>query len=178
MKEMYFTIAGCNHYYGSDFMEKGMKVKLVKEPDNEYDSEAIQVKIKGLGKVGYVANSPYTVKGESMSAGRLYDKIGGKANLDHCVGMAANMIGVKKNIIVVAAGPFQFAMINPVITGKSGAFQTEEGCLSLDGVRPCTRYKEIEVDYFDQNFKKKHGKYTGWTAQIIQHDECDIIGTS
>ena len=91
-----------------------------------------------------------------------------KANLDHCVGMAANMIGVKKNIIVVAAGPFQFAMINPVITGKSGAFQTEEGCLSLDGVRPCTRYKEIEVDYLDQNFKKKHGKYTGWTAQIIQ----------
>ena len=79
MKEMYFTIAGCNHYYGSDFMEKGMKVKLVKEPDNEYDSEAVQVKIKGLGKVGYVANSPYTVKGESMSAGRLYDKIGGKA---------------------------------------------------------------------------------------------------
>ena len=67
MKEMYFTIAGCNHYYGSDFMEKGMKVKLVKEPDNEY------------GKVGYVANSPYTVKGESMSAGRMYDKIGGKA---------------------------------------------------------------------------------------------------
>ena len=83
-----------------------------------------------------------------------------RANLDNCVGMAANMIGVKKNIIVVAAGPFQFAMINPVITGKSGAFQTEEGCLSLDGVRPCTRYKEIEVDYLDQNFKKKHGKYT------------------
>ena len=60
-------------------MEKGMKVKLVKEPDNEYDSEAIQVKIKGLGKVGYVANSPYTMKGESMSAGRLYDKIADKA---------------------------------------------------------------------------------------------------
>ena len=72
MDEIYFTIAGCNHYFGSDFMEKGMKVKLVKEPDNE-------VKIKGLGKVGYVANSPYTVKGESMSAGRLYDRIGDKA---------------------------------------------------------------------------------------------------
>ena len=56
-----------------------------------------------------------------------------KANLDHCVGMAANMIGVKKNIIVVAAGPFQFAMVNPVITKKTGAFQTEEGCLSLEG---------------------------------------------
>lgn len=79
MNEIYFTIAGCNHYFGSDFMEKGMKVKLVKEPDNEYDKEAIQVKIKGLGKVGYVANSPYTVKGESMSAGRLYDRIGDKA---------------------------------------------------------------------------------------------------
>ena len=60
-------------------MKPGMKVKLKKEPDNEYDKEAIQVKIKGLGKVGYVANSPYTVKGESISAGRLYDKLGDKA---------------------------------------------------------------------------------------------------
>ena len=100
-----------------------------------------------------------------------------RANLDHCVGMAANMIGVSKNIIVVAAGPFQFAMINPKITKKTGAFQTEEGCLSLDGVRPCTRYKEIEVDYLDTNFKKQHGKYIGWTAQIIQHevDHCNGI---
>ena len=100
-----------------------------------------------------------------------------RANLDHCVGMAANMIGVSKNIIVVAAGPVQFAMINPVITKKTGAFQTEEGCLSLDGVRPCTRYKEIEVDYLDTNFKKQHGKYIGWTAQIIQHevDHCNGI---
>ena len=93
-----------------------------------------------------------------------------RANLDHCVGMAANMIGVRKNIIVVTAGPFQFVMINPVITKKSSAYKTEEGCLSLDGVRPCTRYKEIEVDYLDQNFKKQHGKYSGWTAQIIQHE--------
>ena len=100
-----------------------------------------------------------------------------RANLDHCVGMAANMIGVSKNIIVVAAGPFQFVMINPVIAKKTGAFQTEEGCISLDGVRPCTRYKEIEVDYLDTNFKKQHGKYTGWTAQIIQHeiDHCNGI---
>lgn len=97
-----------------------------------------------------------------------------RANLDHCVGMAANMIGVKKAIIVIAAGPFQFAMINPVITKKSGAFQTEEGCLSLEGVRSCTRYKEIEVEYLDQNFQKQHGKYSGWTAQIIQH-ECDHL---
>ena len=97
-----------------------------------------------------------------------------EANLDRCVGMAANMIGVKKKIIVVAAGPFHFPMINPVITKKTGAFQTEEGCLSLDGVRPCKRYKEIEVDYLDQNFKPQHGKYSGFTAQIICH-ECDHL---
>ena len=99
-----------------------------------------------------------------------------RANLDHCVGMAANMIGVRKNIIVVAAGPFQFAMVNAVITKKTGAFRTEEGCLSLEGVRPCTRYKEIEVDYMDQNFVKQHGKYTGWTAQIIQHELDHVAG--
>ena len=100
-----------------------------------------------------------------------------RANLDGCVGMAANMIGVRKNIIVVAAELFQFAMINPVITKKSGAFRTEEGCLSLTGVRPCTRYREIEVDYLDQNFKPQHGKYSGWTAQIIQHeiDHCNGV---
>ena len=100
-----------------------------------------------------------------------------EVNRAGCVGMAANMIGVKKNIIVVAVGPFQFAMINPKITKKSGVFETEEGCLSLDGVRPCKRYKEIEVDYLDQDFKEQHGKYSGWTAQIIQHeiDHCKGI---
>lgn len=81
-----------------------------------------------------------------------------RANLDRCVGMAANMIGVKKTIIVVAAGPFQFAMVNPVITKKLGAFQTEEGCLSLEGVRHCKRYEEIGVDYLDQNFSQMKSK--------------------
>lgn len=93
-----------------------------------------------------------------------------KANQDKCVGMAANMIGVKKQIIVVAAGPFIFPMINPVITKKNGRYETEEGCLSLEGVRPCVRYKEIEVEYLDQEFEKQHGKYSGFTAQIIQHE--------
>ena len=93
-----------------------------------------------------------------------------RANQDRCVGMAANMIGVKKRIIVVAMGPFHFAMVNPVITKKSGEYQTEESCLSLEGVRPCTRYKEIEVDYLDANFKSQHGKYKDFTAQIIQHE--------
>ena len=77
--KIYFTIAGTRHYYGQDFFEKGMKVRLEKEPDNEHDREAIKVTVKGLGRVGYVANSPYTVIGESYSAGRLYDRIGDKA---------------------------------------------------------------------------------------------------
>jgi peptide deformylase len=66
------------------------------------------------------------------------------------------------------------AMINPVITKKSGAYQTEEGCLSLAGVRSTTRYQEIEVEYFDVNWKKQKQMYSGWTAQIIQH-ECDHL---
>ena len=100
-----------------------------------------------------------------------------KANRDACVGMAANLIGVNKSIIVVSAGTFQFAMVNPVITKKSGVYETEESCLSLIGVRPCTRYEEIEVDYLDQDFKPQHGKYSGWTAQIIQHeiDHCNGV---
>ncbi len=93
-----------------------------------------------------------------------------RANMDRCVGMAANMIGVKKQIIVVASGPMIFPMVNPVITKKTGMYKTEESCLSLEGVRPCVRYKEIEVDYLDQDFKKQHGKYSGFVAQIIQHE--------
>ncbi len=75
MKKMHFTITGTCFYHGKDFFEKGMTVKLVKDPDNEYDKEAIRVELEGLGLVGYVANSPRTVVGESFSAGRLYDKI-------------------------------------------------------------------------------------------------------
>ncbi len=79
MKDVYFTITGMNHYHGSDFLKEGMKVKLIKEPDNPYDKEAIRVELKGLGKIGYVANSPYTVLGESKSAGRMYDMMKKKA---------------------------------------------------------------------------------------------------
>lgn len=79
MKQIYFTIAGCNYHYGTEFMEKDMKVKLVKEPDNKVDSEAIKVEMDGLGHVGYVSASYKTRIGESYSAGRLYDIIyGGK----------------------------------------------------------------------------------------------------
>ena len=71
MAKTYFTLTGTKHYYGTDFLEKGMKITLEKEPDNEYDKEAIQGKMKGMGKIGYVANSPYTIIGDSMSAGVL-----------------------------------------------------------------------------------------------------------
>ena len=79
MEKIYFTIAGTRHHYGQEYFETKMEVKLVKEPDNEYDKEAIRVEMEGLGLVGYVANSPQTVMGESMSAGRLYDRIGDTA---------------------------------------------------------------------------------------------------
>ena len=79
MERIYFTITGTKHYYGQEYFEPKMDVKLVKEPDNEMDKEAIKVEMDGLGLVGYVANSPFTVQGESMSAGRLYDKIGDTA---------------------------------------------------------------------------------------------------
>ena len=76
MKDIYFTITGTKYRYGHDFMKPGMKVKLVKEPDNPYDNEAIRVEMKkGLGLVGYVANSIHTIKGECVSAGRMYDWI-------------------------------------------------------------------------------------------------------
>ena len=74
--KIWFTLTGTNHYLGSGFLEKGMKIRLEKEPDNRHDREAIKVLLDGVGHIGYVANSPYTVIGESFSAGRLYDKIG------------------------------------------------------------------------------------------------------
>lgn len=100
-----------------------------------------------------------------------------KANEAGCVGMAANMIGVKKRIIAVSMGFANVAMINPVIIKKSGAYETEEGCLSLIGVRKTTRYKDIEVEFQDMNFNKQCQKFSGWIAQIIQHeiDHCDGI---
>ena len=79
MSKIYFTLTGTNHYFGKEFLKKGTKIRLEKEPDNEYDKEAIKVLYEGLGKIGYVANSSYTVLGDSMSAGRIYDKIGKKA---------------------------------------------------------------------------------------------------
>lgn len=98
------------------------------------------------------------------------------AHLDGCVGMAANMIGVSKRIIVVRMGPISVPMINPVITAKSGAYQTQEGCLSLMGQRPCTRYQTIEVSYQDGAFLPRRQTFTGFIAQIIQHEVDHLNG--
>lgn len=92
------------------------------------------------------------------------------ANRNRCVGMAANMIGVMKRIIVVSIGPLDVVMFNPVIRKKTGPYVTEEGCLSLDGLRTTTRYQTIELEYLDQNWKKQLQTFSGWTAQIIQHE--------
>ena len=97
-----------------------------------------------------------------------------RANQDHCVGMAANMIGVKKRVIIVNMGILNVVMYNPVIVRKDSPYETEEGCLSLTGVRKTTRYQNIEVEYYDSSWKKRRQKYSGWTAQIIQH-ECDHL---
>lgn len=100
-----------------------------------------------------------------------------KANTDRCVGMAANMIGVHKNIIVFDTGMFFQVMYNPILTKKAEPYQTEEGCLSLDCVRPATRYREITVRFQDREFKWHTASYTGFPAQIIQHeiDHCNGI---
>ena len=98
------------------------------------------------------------------------------AHKDGCVGMAANMIGVKKNIIIVNMGFIDVVMFNPVIVSKHDMYETEEGCLSLDGVRKTTRYQEIEVEYYDFNWKKQRQKLSGWTAQICQHEIDHLSG--
>ncbi len=106
---------------------------------------------------------------EDIQTGRdLMDTLA--ANREGCVGMAANMIGVKKRIIIVNMGVLDVVMFNPVLMSKESPYETEEGCLSLPGVRKTTRYETIEVEYLDMNWKKQNLKLNGWTAQICQHE--------
>ena len=110
-----------------------------------------------------------------LSVGRdLLDTL--QANREACVGMAANMIGVKKNIIIVNMGLIDVVMFNPVIISRRGRYETEEGFLSLEGVRKTTRYQEIEVEYYDSSWKKQRQKLSGWTAQIAQHEIDHLSG--
>jgi len=99
------------------------------------------------------------------------------AHRDGCVGMAANMIGLHKRIIAFEDGEGYTLMFNPEIVKYSQAYQTEEGCLSLEGVRPTKRYRSIKVQYQNEKFQLRYKTYTGWTAQIIQHeiDHCNGI---
>ncbi|WP_028514639.1 peptide deformylase [Ruminococcus flavefaciens] len=94
-----------------------------------------------------------------------------KANEERCVGMAANMIGVHKTILVALIGDEYIAMINPKIVDKSKeTYDTEEGCLSLSGVRPVTRHRIITVEYMDKKFKRRRDIFRDFEAEIIQHE--------
>ena len=98
-----------------------------------------------------------------------------QANREHCVGMAANMLGEKKRIIAFYNGPILMTMLNPKITGKTGEYETEEGCLSLSGVKKTKRYQRITVSWQDQQMRLRTNTFQGFTAQIIQHeiDHCE-----
>ena len=99
------------------------------------------------------------------------------AHRDDCVGLAANMIGVSRRIIAVRDGEEILVMLNPEILKVSGPYRTEEGCLSLDGVRQTKRFRSVKVRWQDTDFKVKIRTFTGFTAQIIQHeiDHCDGV---
>ena len=99
------------------------------------------------------------------------------AHRDGCVGMAANMIGVNKRVIVFDNEGEYMVMFNPEVIKKSGPYQAEEGCLSLSGVRKTKRWKSIKVQYQNEKFQTRFKTFTGWTAQIIQHeiDHCEGV---
>ena len=100
-----------------------------------------------------------------------------EAHSDGCVGMAANMIGVSKRIIAFDCEGTYMVMFNPVILKKEGAYQAEEGCLSLAGSRKTERFQSIKVQWQNEKFQTRVKTFTGWTAQIIQHeiDHCNGI---
>ena len=116
--------------------------------------------------------SDKATKADLSVADDLHDTLA--ANREHCVGMAANMIGVRKRIIIANMGIGDIVMFNPVITKKDSPYETEESCLSLIGTRKTTRYRNIEVEYTDSQWNRKKQKYSGFIAQIIQH-ECDHL---
>lgn len=99
------------------------------------------------------------------------------AHKDGCVGMAANMIGVNKRIIAFENEGGYMLLLNPVIVKRSGAYEAEEGCLSLSGTRRTKRYKTIKVQWQNEAFQTRLKTFTGWTAEIIQHeiDHCEGV---
>jgi peptide deformylase len=99
-----------------------------------------------------------------------------QANRERCVGMAANMIGVRKRVIIVSLGFVDAVMYNPVLLSKDTPYEAEEGCLSLDGTRRTKRYRNIEVEYRNAAWKRCRERYSGWIAQIIQHEMDHLNG--
>ncbi len=99
------------------------------------------------------------------------------AHRHECVGMAANMIGRRKRIIAVQDGDAARLMYNPEIVERANPYEAEEGCLSLPGVRPATRWRRIKLSYLDDRFAPRTETFTGYTAEIIQHeiDHCDGV---
>ena len=99
------------------------------------------------------------------------------AHANECVGLAANMVGVRRRVIAISDNGNNQAMLNPAILEKTAPYQTEEGCLSLPGRRGATRYQHIVVRWQDMNMNWRQKRFSGWTAQIIQHeiDHCDGI---
>ena len=123
-----------------------------------------------------IVKDPLVLRKKSVPASRddvqtahdLLDTV--KANAERCVGMAANMIGVHKTILAALIGKEYEIMINPAVLKKTGLFETEEGCLSLEGVRKTKRYKSIKLEYLDIAFKKRIKTFNDFEAQIIQHE--------
>ena len=99
------------------------------------------------------------------------------AHKDSCVGMAANMIGVNKRIIVFDNEGTYMVMFNPVIVKQSGPYEAQEGCLSLIGVRKTKRFQTVKVQWQNEKFQTRLKTFSGWTAEIIQHeiDHCEGI---
>ena len=118
--------------------------------------------------------STVTTKDDAQVTQDLQDTL--KAHRQTCVGMAANMIGYKKRTIIVSLGIMDMIMHNPVILSKKGEYETEEGCLSLSGQRATKRYREIEVEFEDINFKKQKQVFRDRVAQIIQHEMDHLEG--
>jgi len=100
-----------------------------------------------------------------------------RANSSRCVGLAANMIGVRKNIIIVQTPALPLVMMNPrMISHSEKCYEAEEGCLSLEGTRKTMRYESVEIEYLDMSMKRHKASFSGFTAQIIQHEMDHCMG--
>jgi len=93
-----------------------------------------------------------------------------RAHKDTCAGMAANMIGYNKTVLILGFGTSNLIMINPLIKSKTGKYTVQEGCLSLSGTREAVRYETIKVEYFDERFRRHTDTFSGFYAQVIQHE--------